>query len=106
MMSEFGDIIVDDLANELPLVRNISHHINFIPRMSLLHKVSYKMTPHENEEIRKEIKELLDKGLIRESLTSGVVPIVLTPKKDGKWRMCINSRVINIITITYRFPLP
>ena len=49
MMNEFGDIIVDDLANELPLVRNISHHIDFIPRMCLPHKAAYKITPQENE---------------------------------------------------------
>ena len=53
MLSEFGAIIVDDLPNELPPIRQNSHHMEFIPGVSLPNKASYKMTPKENEEIRK-----------------------------------------------------
>ena len=35
MLSEYRDIVVDDLPNELPPKRDISHHIDFIPRSSL-----------------------------------------------------------------------
>ena len=52
MLSEFSDIVVDDLPNELPPKRDISHHIDFIPG-SLPNKQAYRLTPQENEEVRK-----------------------------------------------------
>ena len=106
VLSKYSDIVVDDLPNELPPRRNISHQIDFIPGTSLPNKETYRLTPQENEELRKQVQGLLDKGLVQKSLSPCVVPAVLTPKKDGEWRMCTNSRAINKITIKYRFPLP
>ena len=48
MLSEFSDIMVDDLRDELPPRRNISHQIDFIPRASLPKKEAYRLTPQEN----------------------------------------------------------
>eukprot|EP00253_Pinus_taeda_P036264 PITA_36264 len=81
--------------DKLPPKRSISHHIDFIPRASF-----------PNEEIRKQVQELLDKGLIRESLSPSAVPTVLSPEKGGEWQMSTDSRAINKITICYLFPLP
>jgi hypothetical protein len=72
----------------------------------LPNKEAYRMTPRENEEVKNQVQELLDKGLVRERLIPCAVPTVLSPKKDGGWRMCTVSRTINKITISYRFPLP
>jgi hypothetical protein len=106
LLEEFVDIVVDELPRSLPPMRSVSHHIDLIPGSSLPNKVAYRLTPQENEEVKRQVQELLDKSLVRESLSLCVFPIVLSSKKDGGWRMCTDSRVINKITIRYRFPFP
>ena len=55
MLHEFSDIMVDDLPNELPPKKSISHHIDFILGARLPNKAAYRMTPKENEEIRRQV---------------------------------------------------
>jgi hypothetical protein len=106
LLGEFADIIVDELPRSLPPMRSVSHHIDLIPGASFPNKAAYRLTPQENEEVKRQVQDLQDKGLVRESLSPCAVPTVLSPKKDGGWRMCTDSRAINKITIRYRFPLP
>jgi hypothetical protein len=90
----------------LPPIKSISHHIDIIPGASLPNKDAYRLMPHENEEVKRQVQDLVEKGLVREILSPCVVPTVLSPKKYGGWRMFTDSRAINKITIRYRFPLP
>ena len=62
------------------------------------------MTPQESEEIGKQFQGLLDKGLIKKSLSPCVDNTMFTPKKDVGWGRCTKSRAINNITIRYMFP--
>ena len=92
---------MDDFPDELPPVRSISHHIDLIPGAGLRNKAAYRMTPVRNVEINRQVQELLNKGLVRESLSPCAISIVFSPKKGGEWRMCTDSRAINKITIRY-----
>jgi hypothetical protein len=105
-LENFADIIVDELLSSLPPIKSINHHIDLILGASLPNKATYRLIPQENEEVKRQVQDLLDKGLVREILSPCTVPTVLSPKKDGGWRMCTNSRAINKITIRYIFPLP
>ena len=57
--------------------------MDLIPREFFPNKAPYRLTPTENEELNRQMQELLQKGLIIESLSPCVVPIVLAPKKNG-----------------------
>ena len=82
-MEEYIDIVVDELPRSLPPMRSVSHHIDLIPGASFPNKAAYRLMPQENEEVKRQVQELLDKGLVRESLSLCDVPTVLSPKKDG-----------------------
>jgi hypothetical protein len=57
LLENFVDIVVDELPNSLSPIKSISHHIDLIPGASLSNKAAYRLTPHENEEVKRQVAD-------------------------------------------------
>ncbi|GJZ98723.1 putative reverse transcriptase domain-containing protein [Tanacetum coccineum] len=66
----------------------------------------YRLAPSEMKELSEQLKELSDKGFIRPSSSPWGAPVLFVKKKDGSFRMCIDYRELNKLTVKNRYPLP
>ena len=64
------------------------------------------MAPAELRELKALLQELLNKGFIRPSASPWGAPVLFVKKKDGSFRMCIDYRQLNKVTIKNKYPLP
>ncbi|KAH9698005.1 hypothetical protein KPL71_023835 [Citrus sinensis] len=103
---DFDDVFPNEVPNGLPHTRGIEHQIDFVPGATISNRPEYRSNPEETKELQRQVEELLAKGYVRESMSPCAVPVLLVPKKDGTWRMCVDCRAINKITVKYRHPIP
>ncbi|XP_057499231.1 uncharacterized protein LOC130783548 [Actinidia eriantha] len=98
LLQEFEDVFPDEMPHGLPPIQGIEHQIDFVLGASIPNKPTYRSNPDETKELQRQVSELLEKGYVRESMSPCAVPVLLVPKKDGTWRMCVDCRAINNIT--------
>ncbi|GKE39684.1 putative reverse transcriptase domain-containing protein [Tanacetum coccineum] len=72
----------------------------------LLARAPYRLAPSEMKELSEQLKELSDKGFIRPSSSPWGALVLFVKKKDGSFRMCIDYRELNKLTVKNRYPLP
>ena len=83
ILEEFKDIFPEDLPKQLPPMRDIQHLIDLVLESTLLNLSYYRLNPSKDAELQRQVRELLDRGFIRESLSPYTVSALLILKKDG-----------------------
>nr|CAE04199.2 OSJNBa0011E07.8 [Oryza sativa Japonica Group] len=105
IVQRFPDVFPEDLAG-MPLDRDIEFIIDLIPGTAPISKRKYRMPVNELEELKKQIRELQEKGFVRPSSSPWGATVLFVKKKDGSIRMCVDYRSLNEVTIKNKYPLP
>ena len=105
VVRDFADVFPDELPG-MPPDRAVEFYIDLVPGTSPIAKAPYRMNPLEYVELKKQLKELEDKGYIRPSSSPWGCPAMFVAKKDKSQRLVVDYRPLNEVTIKNKYPLP
>ncbi|GJZ49234.1 putative reverse transcriptase domain-containing protein [Tanacetum coccineum] len=105
IVQDFPEVFPEDLPG-LPPTRQVEFQIDLVPGAAPVARAPYRLAPSEMKELSEQLKELSNKGFIRPSFSPWGAPVLFVKKKDGSFRMCIDYRELNKLTVKNRYPLP
>ncbi|GJX18295.1 putative reverse transcriptase domain-containing protein [Tanacetum coccineum] len=105
VVREFPEVFLEDLPG-LPHVHQVEFQIDLIPGATLVARAPYRLAPSKMQELSNQLQELADRGFIRPSTSPWGAPVLFVKKKDGSFKMSINYRELNKLTVKNRYPLP
>nr|GEV70374.1 putative reverse transcriptase domain-containing protein [Tanacetum cinerariifolium] len=105
VVREFPKLFPEDLPGLHP-VRQVEFQINLILGAAPVSRAPYRLAPSEMQELSDQLQELADRGFIRPSTSPWGAPVLFIKKKDRSFRMCIDYRELNKLTVKNRYPLP
>ncbi|RVW63082.1 Transposon Ty3-I Gag-Pol polyprotein [Vitis vinifera] len=106
VLDEFKDMMPPELPKRLPPRREEDHKIELESGAKPPAMGPYRMAQPELEELRRQLKELLDAGFIQPSKAPYGVSVLFQKKHDGSLRMCIDYRALNKVTVKNKYPIP
>lgn len=104
VLQEFQSVFEEPQG--LPPRRACDHLISLVPNAKPVFVRPYRHNPAQKDEIEKQVKEMLSSGVIQPSNSAYSSPTLLVKKKDRTWRLCIDYRQLNAITLKGKFPMP
>ncbi|GJV76990.1 putative reverse transcriptase domain-containing protein [Tanacetum coccineum] len=105
IVRDFPEVFPKELSGLSP-TRQVEFQIDLMPGAAPVARAPYRLASFEMKELSKQLQELSDKGFIRPSSSLWGVPVLFVKKKDGSFRMCIDYRELNKLTVKNRYPLP
>ncbi|GJU16072.1 putative reverse transcriptase domain-containing protein [Tanacetum coccineum] len=92
--------------SNLITAQQVEFQIDFVLGTAPVARAPYRLAPSEMKELSDQLQELSDKGFIRPSSSPWGASVLFVKKKDGSFRMCIDYRELNKLTMKNRYPLP
>ncbi|GJV16054.1 putative reverse transcriptase domain-containing protein [Tanacetum coccineum] len=105
IVRDFPKVFPEDFLG-LPPARPVEFQIDLILRVTPVARAPYRLAPSKMKELSEQLQELSDKGFIRPSYSPWGAPVLFVKKKDGSFRMCIDYRELNKLTVKNHYPLP
>ena len=106
IVEEFRDCFPDQLPMELPPTRALDHKIDILPGRAPPCKPMIRLSPEEQEELRRTINDLISRGFVQPSTSPFGAPVLFVRKKDGTRRLVIDYRALNAISVKNKYPMP
>ncbi|GJV06457.1 putative reverse transcriptase domain-containing protein [Tanacetum coccineum] len=105
IVQNFPKVFPEDFSG-LPPTRQVEFQIDLTPGAAPVARIPYRLALSEMKELSDQLQELSDKGFIRPISSPWGAPVLFVKKKDGSFRMCIDYRELNKLTVKNRYPLP
>nr|GFC72381.1 putative reverse transcriptase domain-containing protein [Tanacetum cinerariifolium] len=105
IVQDFLEVFLENLPGLRP-ARSVEFQIDLIPGAAPVARAPYRLALSEMKELSEQLQELFDKGFIRPSSSPWGAPVLFIKKKDSSFRMCIDYRELNKLTVKNRYPLP
>nr|KYP60141.1 Transposon Ty3-G Gag-Pol polyprotein [Cajanus cajan] len=105
VVRDFVEVFPDEVPG-LPPTREMEFSIDLVPGAGPVSVAPYRMAPAELVELKGQLEDLLEKQLVRPSVSPWGAPVLLVKKKDGGSRLCVDYRQLNKLTIKNKYSLP
>nr|GEW41100.1 putative reverse transcriptase domain-containing protein [Tanacetum cinerariifolium] len=105
IVKDFLEVFPEDLSG-IPPAQKVEFQIDLVPSDAPVARAPYRLAPSKMNELAEQLQELSNKRFIRPSSSPWGAPVLFVKKKDRSFRMCIDYREQNKLTVKNHYPLP